>query len=529
MRSVPQALIWELLTRGRWALIAAVCGANLLPALLFTALRHQGGLDTADPSFIVMQVVLVQLNMFAFGSAVMTSQGLLSRLYAYPVRTSTIVFWHLAPAMALMALETLASIAALNAAFDLDWPLWGPAMFAAVALAAVEAAMWLTEKSGWLPMAVGTVGAGLGLWFNARHGGMFRQPAHQWEVVTAVDVVTLVLFAGVAYATAVFAVSRNRRGDPLPVLGIKAWWERVFDQALEFRAPFRTPAEAQLWFEWRKKGWAMPACVAFGLVAGGVGWLLFSRNAEDLFGGLVAGGGVLSLAGFVCGLILGNSGPNDANFAMGHFLGTRPLTNSQFARIILWTAAKSVAWAWLLWVTPLVVLYLTLVPTGIVNLPPLRDEEWRMAWWYVPATVLGPWTVMTFFAAIGLTGRSRPFVDIVIAGFVLFIGGNVLSNYALTFEQQQALGQGVVIALGAIAVLGTWWLFRMSLRREMIAAPSVWISLAIWGVLTTGVALAKTFDPQMPAALCVLLAGAIALVVAPIAATPFAIAWNRTR
>src|SRR5688572_26965806 len=103
MRTVPQALIWEILTRGRWALIAAACGANFLPFLLFTALRHQGGLDPADPSFVIMQVVLVQLNMFAFGSAVMTSQGQLSRLYAYPIRTSTIVFWHLVPAMGLMA------------------------------------------------------------------------------------------------------------------------------------------------------------------------------------------------------------------------------------------------------------------------------------------------------------------------------------------------------------------------------------------------------------------------------------------
>ncbi|HUQ67990.1 MAG TPA: hypothetical protein VM165_00615 [Planctomycetaceae bacterium] len=529
MQTVPQALIWELLTRGRWSLMAAVCGANLLPAFLFTALRHQGGLDTADPSFVIMQVVLVQLNMFAFGSAVMTAQGQLSRLYAYPIRSSTIVLWHLVPAMGLMALETLVSLAALNAAFGLGWSLWGPALFAAVALAAIEATMWLTEKSAWLPLSVGTVGAGLGLWFNARHGAIFSQPVHRWEAVTPVEVVTLLLFAVVAYAVAVFAVSRNRRGDPLPVLGIKAWWERTFDQPLELRTQFRTPAEAQLWFEWRKKGWAMPACVVFGLVVGGFVWLIFSRKGEDLFAGLIGGGGVLSLVGFICGLILGNSGPNDANFAMGHFLGTRPLTNSQFSRIILWTAAKSVGWAWLLWATPLVVLYLALVPTGLVSLPLLRDDQWRMAWWYVPVTFLGPWTVMTFFATIGLTGRSRPFVDIMIGGFALFIGGNVFSSYALTFEQQRMLGQGIIVTLGVVAVLGTSWLFHLSRRRELIAAPSAWISLGLWAVLTTGVAVAKGFDPRMPLAVCVFMAGAIALVVAPIAATPLAIAWNRTR
>lgn len=529
MRSVPQALIWELLTRGRWSLIAAACGANLLPILLFTTLRYHGALDAAEPSFVIMQVTLVQINMFIFGSAVMLAQGRVTRLYAFPAPTSTIVFWQLAPAMGLMALESLASIAALNAVYGLGWSLWGPALFAAVALAAIEATMWLTEKSAWLPWAVGLVGGGLGLWFKARHGALFSPPTHRWEAVEPEEVVTLLLFAVVTYVVAVYAVSRNRRGDPLPAIGLAALCERVFDQPRETGASFRTPAEAQSWFEWRKKGWGMPACVVLGLVMGGGGWLLFDRTVEGLFVGLVAGGGLLSIAGFIGGLLLGNCGPNDSDYAMGHFLGTRPLTNSHWSRILLWTAVKSVAWAWLLWATPLVLLYLTLVLPGFVTLTPLTAEERQMAWWYLPATLLGPWTAMTCFAAISLTGRSRPFVELVIGGCVLFIGANLFAGYVLTFPQQQIFWQGVIMVVGVAAGVGTAWLFRLARQRELIAAPSAWISLVVWGVLTTGAIIAKTVDARMPVAVCVLLAGAIALIVAPIAATPLALAWNRTR
>jgi hypothetical protein len=136
---------------------------------------------------------------------------------------------------------------------------------------------------------------------------------------------------------------------------------------------------------------------------------------------------------------------------------------------------------------------------------------------------------MMFFAAIALTGRSRPFVEIFIAGIVLFIGGNVAANYALSFDQQQSLGRGITILLGLTTLLGTAWLFVLSRRRAMVAASSAWTCLAVWVLLAAGIGTAKAFEPQMPIAACLLMAGLAGLVVAPIAAAPLAIAWNRTR
>src|SRR5262245_29622071 len=114
MRSIPAALTWELLRRGRYILIAALFAANGLPAILFAALRLHGAVDPTDPAQISMHVVMMQVNMFIFGFALFAAQGHPSRLYALPVSNASLVAWHLIPAMALLALELVSSTALLN-------------------------------------------------------------------------------------------------------------------------------------------------------------------------------------------------------------------------------------------------------------------------------------------------------------------------------------------------------------------------------------------------------------------------------
>src|SRR5271166_4938395 len=149
MRSIPIAMTWELLRRGRWRFLIGALAANALPAIILASLRLEGGLSPREPSTIQIHYIMMQFNMLAFGAMVFAVQGKPSRLYALPVSTATIVAWHLLPAMIIMVVESVLSTLALNALFDLGWPLWGPAIFLAVMLAALDAAIWLTEKSAW--------------------------------------------------------------------------------------------------------------------------------------------------------------------------------------------------------------------------------------------------------------------------------------------------------------------------------------------------------------------------------------------
>src|SRR3954465_13124349 len=168
MRSIPATMTWEIFRHGGWKLLAATLGGIAFPAMILTALRHEGA-DFKDPSILMMHILFVNNMMLLIGAALFAAQGSISRLYAYPLRTSSMVAWRLLPAMVIIAGLTAASISVLNLIFDFDWPVWGPAMFASVAMASASAFVWLLEKSPiWLAAGIGVVAAVLGLWFKSR-------------------------------------------------------------------------------------------------------------------------------------------------------------------------------------------------------------------------------------------------------------------------------------------------------------------------------------------------------------------------
>jgi hypothetical protein len=426
-----------------------------------------------------------------------------------------------------MVLVSLASTIALNAVFDLGWPLWGPALFAAVALASVEAALWLTEKTGWILVGLTLVATVLGLWLKSRYGAMFSDPIHHWVEVTPSEVVTMLAATALAWYVAVIAVSRNRRGDRLPALGIVAWVERMLDAAPQLGQPFRTPAQAQTWFEWRKKGWAMPAIVLFGMVLGVGGWLIFSRDPTELLEGFIAGGGILSVAALVVGMMMGNCGRDD-NFEFGQFLATRPMTSTDLARTILKTAAQSVFVGWALWAVAFAALYLTLVSTRLIPSPQMLRE---LPWWYAPVTLLGPWTIVAVGTAIGLSGRMKEFVMLLCGLFVLGIAWMSLIRNGVLLSDQAAtqLAQGLVCTVGVALSLGTAWVFIAARRCALIGPSTVAAAASAWVAMTTILVFGWVLRPTEPLPALVFMIGALTLSVAPLAAAPLALAWNRTR
>ena len=325
MRSIPAAMTWEILHRGRWSILLAIPGAMAIPAMIIMALRHDGLIDWREPSMLLMHVVLVQVCALCCGASLFAWQGRTSRLYAYPIRSSEIVAWKLLPAMVIIALQMVACIATLNLLFDLHWPIFGPALMAAVGFAAVMAVVWLTEKSvGWSLLAFSLVAAALGLWFKSRYGHAISDPTHFWDHVTAGDATTMLAMTAVAYAVSVFAVARNRRGERPLSIGLLDWLYRIFDASPAPTTHLGTPFRAQCWFEWQRNGWAMPGAALFVAAFGTTIWVLFDREALSLFIGFLGGGAVLQLLGCLGGVLFGNVGQSDDNHAMGHFRATRP-------------------------------------------------------------------------------------------------------------------------------------------------------------------------------------------------------------
>ena len=510
--------------RGRWSLPAAALSALVFPTLIFTALNRDGGVNPADESMLLMHVLMVQMNIFMFSAALIAVQSKVSRLYAYPASTATLVTWTLLPAMAAMWVETVLWTMALNALFDLDWPIWGPAWLAAVALAAVVAGFWLTERSGWVVFALVVVGSVVGLWFKSRYGGMFSGPLRLWDVVTVTDALVMLSLAAFSFWIAIVAVARNRRGEPPLAIGIVAWLTRLLDRAPTKAVAFRTPGQAQFWYQWRN-GRMMPALVVSALIVGLVVWLFSSRDPQELFTGLLVGSQFIMCVAIVGGLMMGNV-DSSGNLEMGQFLATRPMTTADMSRTMLRAAARSLLLAWAIWIAAVLLTSGLLATFGALPDPLLSDDlDWRA----LPAAFLGSWILMGGLAAMAMMGRSQLLSKLFIGFFAAFIGLTIFATFALSPEAHDWLMRGLATAIGLSCMAGTAWMFVASRRASLVDAPAAWAALTVWAALVVISVLLIPASAESPWAIYAVLCGAAALTVAPLAAGPLALAWNRHR
>lgn len=529
MRSIPIAMTWELLMRGRWHLLLGVLGANLLPLLLLTALQMEGALDPTEPGLITMQIVLIQLHIFSFGAALLSVHEIAPRHYTMPIASSTLVTWRLLPAMLLMALEQILSTLLLNALFGLHWPIWGPALLAAIALAMVLAALWFSERSPSQPLCVMVAGTIIGLWYKSRCGPMFSLPTRIWGNLTAGDVLTLCGFGLVSYFVAVVGVARSRRGEQLGTIGLANWLLAGLGSAIESplrrRLTFRTAREAQFWSEWSKKGWVLPTVVFTGICVALAMWLVFSRDPVALMEGLVAGGAILSAGGMVGGLAVGNCGSSDADLEMGQFLATRPISDKDLARTLLNVSLRTVLISWGIWIATFIVVTGVTLLTGhnsgftVLN---------KLQWWYYPASLMGCWIVMAASACMAISGHGKFWAKLFGAVVPVVILAMLLSKL-LDRETQAWLFAALLIATGIAAAGFAGWTMIAARRRQLIDPSVMTLAALVWMGLVVVVIVEAFRSTGAQAPLAIFVAGLAAWVVAPLSATPLAIHFNRHR
>lgn len=527
MRSIPAAMIWETLHRGRWTLIFGLLGANVMHIIVLMAFGPLGAVELDFAIHRALHSTLVQLNMFVFGTAVLAAQGVPSRLYTFPIPTAMLVGWHMFIAMFLVGFEMALSLAFLNAMSHLNWPIWGPALFAAVALGILQATFWYTEKTAWLAIAMPIAVAPLAYWYFRRFVPTVLSDNHPLIDIAPFEIIILSLVVVASYFVAVAGVTRNRYGEQIKPLGILAWLARMLDFQPVFSPPFRSRMEAQYWFDWTLKGLGMPVIVVAGILVTIVIWLIASRNPKELVDGFTGGGAMLSAVGLVIGLIMGNMGPADGNLQMGHFLSTRPLTSSSMAHSVLKVAVKSVFVSWAIWAGSFAILAGILKLTGCEPHPFFPPgEHW---WWYFPATLLGCWTVTAVIASMVLTGRAKELIQLACGLLTCYIGLVICANFALSWDARQQLFRGLTIALGIVLVLSSVVVFVTARRRQLIPVHTMIIAGGVWLAISSVVAFEWSTHRNEPSSNYVLIVGLAALTVVPFAAAPLALAWNRNR
>jgi hypothetical protein len=526
MRSIPFAMTWDMLRRWWWCLIGFGVGANALPVLLFGILQHDGTLEPGDTTSVMLHAVLVEISWLGFGVAVFGALGTPARLYTLPIRSSTIALVQMVQGMVLIAVESIVSTALLNAAFGLRWPLLGPALFAAAGFASVLAVFRLCEKSGWVILVATAALTAESVWFKSQDGPVFGTATHVWPVVTGGDLLTLGLMSVLAYGIAVAGVARNRCGQPPLTVGFFAWLARVCATTPQTGRPFRTSGRAQLWFEWRTKGWVMPATIAICVSGGFLLWLIFIRDVRALYGGLYFTGGLIAFSGLLIGFGLGQVGSRDSDVQMSQFLATRPATSTDIARSILKCAAQGLVIVWAIWAVALLALGALLQAIQVTF--PVRLPE-PLGWWYVPTMLVSAWAAMGLSIPLVLTGRKRMQLATFFSTISLFIGLMLFSKLALSRDGQDQFFRGALAVAGALLILGTVWAFVAAKKRALVSPPTVVAAASTWGLLCALVAVYGMSHPEEGLLTYFTAAGVLALAVSPLATAPLALAWNRNR
>jgi hypothetical protein len=305
------------------------------------------------------------------------------------------------------------------------------------------------------------------------------------------------------------------------------WLRRVFAIGPQANLTLRDPLHAQLWYEWRIKGVIMPLIVGMGLLMGLGVWLPI-HNANDLFEGLIAGGGLLAVAGGVGGFIMGSLALGRAgdDIQIGQFLATRPLTNTQLAGTVLRTAAKGVFLGWAMWAATFLLAYAILCALHI-NLRSALPAPF--GWWYVPGVLLGAWTAAGVFIPLSLTGRLYLGLAVLGAGMLLFIGSMAFSSSVLSADAQEYFLHGLAAFGGIAFAIWTVGAFGLARRRSLVGWPTFYGAAGVWIGLCALAAVFWAPNSAERITVYILIAGILALSVAPLATAPLALAWNRTR
>jgi len=527
MRSILVASTWVVLRHGAWNLLAGSLLAIAVPALVITALRREGGFDPADPSIVLISLLFAQIGVLTVGLGCASKQEPAQRLAVLPVPTAMLAACQMLPVMALVFVHSLTSIWVLNAMFALDWPLWGPALTMMVMSAAMQAMSWLLGNSAWFPVGIAVVVAPIGIWFKSRYGASLRFPEHYWRTVQPAEIVTLLAAGLTAYGVGLLGLARRRRGEPPGSLGILAWLDQVLPPYPYNGPGFASAAQAQAWNEWRVRGNFMPMACGFLLSMYVIGWTAFSRDPQTLFDCLVGSGFALSMLALIGGFVLGQRG-NNFRPEMGSFLATRPLSTVDMNRIVLKVAAQSVALSWCIWAVTLAVASAGIrLATGRFDvLGGYQAFQW---WWFLEASLLGPWIAMSVALAMGLTGRDKLTVAIIGIGLVIWLTGQILASWFLSPSSQVWLLRALIAALGLGLGAATIWLYWRAWSQSLISSLLVAAAGVALPVLVGVPALSHIGPSTEPWLAGVLIVSAACLAVAPLAAAPLALQWNRHR
>ena len=531
LRSIPAALIWEMVCRGQLVFLLALFGPCFLPLVVIPILMV-GGLTLDDPGMRLFAIRFMSFNALGCMASIIDFVSFSPRLYVLPITTRKLVASQMIPAMLIAGILYVLITSIENYLLLQNYPIRGPAFFVVAISGAACATNWYSRGSAWGLLAFITVVGLLAFWYLIRFSALFAVPAIPIADMTMLEYVGLTMAAIASVFATIEGVARDRCGKHSSKLEISQWDLRFLRTFQSTR--FSTRLDAQACCEWRNKGLLMPVIMLWGAFLLLVAWIIGGCNPKQGVTGWIGGGiGFGFMFGAAGGLAIGAFGfrwdqsGEKTELDIGNFLASLPITNRELADVFLKLIGKSIFITSLTWG---VIACLIFAKIAVSGENPLQDLAPASVFgWYLLASLIGVWTITSLSASITLTGARERLIQYFAVFIVLLVAYLFLSSMLLSADARITLHRACMTLVGIGFVGITIIAFVQAVRHRLISRLASIKCLLIW-VGICGVIVFECFrNPMGTIAPHILAVGFAALAVLPFASAPLAIKCNRNR
>lgn len=421
--------------------------------------------------------------------------GVPMRMFTLPVQTAFLVGCLMIYGVVAISGVYLAWVELVFRPFGVVLPLGWPLLVLAVGMSSFQTAVWGLASFPWIRMGIISVGA-VALIVVSAVG--FSESSTGW-LNSRTATVLLLAWLPLTYAGAVFGVKAERHGGWHAWASVLPPLRRILDTLPRWRGPFRSAAQAQFWFEWRRKGWFLTIAMAFS-IAGGI--LLFPAAV------ILDERSSLPVLAFLSMLLLplqvsGSGGAEMAKSdfwssekAIQPFHAARPLSDAALviAKLKVATVITLLGWLLAALLGGLLASWTRWRELWMVRLADL-SMPWSMplpAWGgYASAFAIAllaiiaiTWHSMVASLSVGLIGRKNVITAWSLVGMVLVFGAVTGVGWFYLHPTNRPFLLGL-FHLGILAL--TLWkmgdfihAFAEVRRRELLDSRAVWFAFFLW-------------------------------------------------
>ena len=549
MRSIAISLTWEFWRRSRWWIFFEMIMMACITTVMYGRIPLIGARTHAKIHYNALFYEFICFAYFILSSQFYRKNnrlGFPAHLYLKPTRTWVLVGWQMLLPAVTVALLYLVSVGCARLLLGITWPILGPTLLLAAAVACTQAVFW--SMVGFQVLRFGIcllVLTVLNMWQFTRYGPLqgyanISRLTGMWTELTSGELLTMVSCLAAAYIVAVIGVARDRRGDCVGWPGFWKSFGRASDLLRRNQRSFNSPAAAQFWREWHEKDWLLP--VVSAICVGGVILLDASGifNTQDTIRAFVGLFYIGLAVPFFAGHVFGQCGRKSK---IADFKATLPVNNARLSAMILRPGAASLLAAFAIYIAAaaLMIGWFFMVGEGetviqewhsFVNLihKVFGDQNTLLL---AAVGVVIAWVLVGLGASITLAGRPWlvwGFWMVVCSVWPALVALRMLYlNNLIPFDIVSVLFGALPWTIGILCLLGTASAFITARRRNLIDARKLYLGPALWIILCILVGLLWLPKAEPGLSTIALLIGLLALPAAPLATVPLALAWNRHR